>query len=115
MLANSSESFALWWRQPNPPEMAEIHISRFSGALVSKGFCRSEGKHHTMFHLVANEKRTSIRTRLSHGQRKVDDWLQRQIARELHISKRDLLRFIDCEISQQEYVGMMIEKGHILL
>jgi molybdopterin-guanine dinucleotide biosynthesis protein A len=95
--------------------MAEIHVSRFNGALVSKGFDRSEGKHHTMFHLTASGKRTSIRTRLSHGQRKVDDWLQSQIARELHMSKRDLLRFINCEIGKQEYIGMMIEDGHISL
>jgi hypothetical protein len=68
-----------------------------------------------MFHFMANGKRTSIRTRLSHGQRSVNDWLQSQIARELHLAKPDLLRFIDCELSQDEYVRMMSERGHIRL
>jgi hypothetical protein len=101
--------------QSNPLEMADIHVSRFNGALVSKGFDRSESKHHTMVHLMANGKRTSIRTRLSHGERNVSDWLQSQVARALHVSKRDLLRFIDCELSQDEYVRVMTERGHMRL
>ena len=95
--------------------MAELHVSEFNRALVYKGFDRSEGKHHTMFHLMAYRKRTSVRTRLSHGERRVDDWLQSQIARELHLSKRELWRFVKCEIGEQEYLGMMIEGGHVLL
>ena len=71
--------------------------------------------HHTMFHLMAYRKRTSVRTRLSHGERRVDDWLQSQIARELRLSKRELWRFVKCEIGEQEYLGMMIEGGHVLL
>jgi hypothetical protein len=35
--------------------------------------------------------------------------------RELYLSKRDLLRFVDCELGQDEYIRMMIERGHIRL
>jgi hypothetical protein len=35
--------------------------------------------------------------------------------RELRMSKRDLCRFIGCEIRQQEYVGIMTENGHLSL
>ena len=66
-----------------------------------------------MFRLVVGGTRTSIRTRISHGQRKVDDWLLSEIARELHLSKRDLLQFIECEIGYDEYVELMIERGHL--
>ncbi len=88
--------------------MTEIHAYRFSHALVNKGFERVEGKHHTMFYLRAGGNRTSIRTRISHGQRKVDEWLLSEIAKDLYLPKRDLLRFIDCEIGEQEYVSLMI-------
>jgi len=67
MPSNSNEGFAIWWMRSNPLEMAEIRVSRFNRALVSKGFDKSESKHHTMFHFMAHGKRTSIRTRLSHG------------------------------------------------
>ena len=93
--------------------MTEVHAYRFSNALVNKGFERVEAKHHTLFRLVAGGSRTSIRTRISHGQRKVDDSLLSAIARELHLSKRDLPRFIQCEIGHEQYVELMKERGHV--
>jgi acyl-CoA hydrolase len=95
--------------------MSEVHVHRFSNALVNKGFARVESKHHTMFWLVVHGTRTSIRTRISHGQRKVDDTLLSEIARELHLPKRDLLRFIQCEITAEGYADLMIGCGHVRL
>ena len=66
-----------------------------------------------MFRLVAAGSRTSIRTHISHGQRKADDWLLSEIAKDLHLSKRDLLRFVECEIGPDEYVRLMIQRGHL--
>jgi len=91
--------------------MTEVHVHRFTNALISKGFERVEARHHTMFWLVVVGTRRGIRTRISHGQRRVDDWLLSEIARELHLSKRELLRFIECEITEQEYVRLMTERG----
>jgi len=54
-------------------------------ALLKKGFNRHE-THHTMLCLVVEGKKTSIRTRISHGQSKADDWLLRKIAKQLHLS-----------------------------
>jgi hypothetical protein len=93
--------------------MTEVHARIFSNALVNKGFERVEGTHHTMLRLVVSGVRTSVRTRISHGQRKVDDWLLSEIAKELHLSKRELLQFIGCEIGFREYVALMIQRGHI--
>jgi hypothetical protein len=95
--------------------MTEVHAHRFSNALVTKGFARVESKHHTMFWLVVRGTRTSIRTRISHGQRKVDDALLSEIAKELYLSKRDLLRFIQCEITAEAYADLMIGRGHLRL
>jgi len=77
--------------------MTEIHVNRLRNALSRKGFTIVEAKHHTMFWLVVRGKRQHIRTWISHGQKKVDDWLLSEIAKHLHLSKRDLLRFIVCE------------------
>lgn len=95
--------------------MTEVHAQALINALLKKGFEQEEGKHHTMFRLMTGNRRGAIRTRLSHGQRKVDDWLLNEIAKELHLSKRELLRFIGCEIGYQEYVGLMTERGHLRL
>ena len=95
--------------------MTEVHVHRFISALTSKGFEQIESKHHTMFWLVAGGSRRAVRTRLSHGQKKVDDWLLNQIARELHLSKRELLQFIECEIKQGDYVQLMVQRGQLQL
>jgi hypothetical protein len=82
-------------------------------ALVRKGFVKIEASHHTMFWLVAAGRRRGIRARLSHGQRKVDDSLLGDMARELHLSKRNLLRFIQCEISYDDCVELLIGRGQL--
>jgi hypothetical protein len=93
--------------------MTEIHAHRLSSALVSKGFERVEASHHTMFWLMVRGTRRGIRTRISHGQRKADDWLLSEVARELHLSKRELLQLIECQISGDDYARLMIERGYL--
>ena len=92
--------------------MSEIPFSTIASALLKKGFERYQS-HHVMFRLMAQGRTTSIRTRFSHGERKADDWLIAQIARQLHLTKQELLRFIECEIGQEDYVRLMIERGHL--
>jgi hypothetical protein len=94
--------------------MTEIPASRILNALLKKGFKQSE-THHTMLWLVVEGRKTSIRTRISHGQTKAGKWLLAQIAKQLHLSKAELLRFIECALSGQDYVVLMEERGHILL
>ena len=47
------------------------------------------------------------------GQRKLDDRLLRLMARELHLSRVDLLRFVECEMSYEDYLRRMIDEGHL--
>jgi len=91
--------------------VSEIRVSRIVSALLSKGFETYQG-HHAMYRLVVEGKTTSIRTRISHGQRRADDWLLRQIAKQLHLSKQELMRFIDCAMGAGEYRSLMTERGH---
>jgi hypothetical protein len=95
--------------------MTEVHIARLVTALLAKGFIRDESKHHTQYWLVVREKRPGIHTWISHGQRRADDWLFGQIAKQLHLTKRELLRFIECEIGYDEYVELMIGRAHLRL
>ena len=80
--------------------------------LLTKGFVAYES-HHTMYWLVVAGRTTDIRTRISHGQRKADNWLLAQIAKQLRLSKQELLSFIDCEISQKDYVELLVQRGHL--
>jgi hypothetical protein len=92
--------------------VSELRVPRITHALRKKGFEAYES-HHLMYWLVVEGRKTAIRTRISHGERKVDDWLLGQMAKQLHLSKQELLDFIECRIGGEQYVKLMIERGHL--
>ena len=92
--------------------MTEVLASLPIDALSRKGFEKLE-THHTMLWFVVQGRRTSIHTWVSHGQRKLDDRLLRLMARELHLSRAELLKFVECEMSYEEYYRRMIDGGHL--
>jgi hypothetical protein len=92
--------------------MTEILASQLINALSRKGFEKLE-THHTMLWFVVQGRRTGIHTWVSHGQRKLDDRLLRLIARELHLSRAELLKFVACEMSYESYLSRLIGGGYL--
>jgi hypothetical protein len=92
--------------------MTEILTSLLINALLRKGFEKVE-THHTMLWFVVQGRRTSIHTWVSHGQRKLDDRLLRLIGRELHLSRAELLKFVECEMSYEDYRRRMVDEGYL--
>jgi hypothetical protein len=92
--------------------MTEIAVTRIINVLLQKGFARDQS-HHTMLRLVVAGRKTRIHTWFSHGRRKADDWLLSQIARELHLSKRELFSLLECRIGKEEYAMIMSARGHV--
>ena len=92
--------------------MTEILASLLINTLLRKGFEKVES-HHTMLWFVVQGRRTSIHTWVSHGQRKLDDRLLRMIAKELHLSRGELLKFVECDMSYADYLRRMIDGGHL--
>src|SRR5271157_1675571 len=92
--------------------MTEILTSLLINALLRKGFEKVE-THHTMLWFVVQGRRTSIHTWVSHGQRKLDDRLLRLIGRELHLSRAELLKFVECEMNYEDYRRRMVDEGYL--
>lgn len=83
-------------------------------ALLSKGF-RKDNSHHEMFWLYAADKKTSVRTRLSHGQKEYGASLLAKMSRQLKLSRADFERFMDCPLSGQGYLELLIAAGEVVL
>jgi hypothetical protein len=92
--------------------MTEILTSLLINALLRKGFEKVE-THHTKLWFVVQGRRTSIHTWVSHGPRKLDDRLLRLIGRELHLSRAELLKFVECEMSYEDYRRRMVDEGYL--
>ncbi|HUX14763.1 MAG TPA: hypothetical protein VMV30_00040 [Candidatus Lokiarchaeia archaeon] len=83
-------------------------------AFLSKGFIADE-THHEMFWLVIGGKKTSIRTRISHGGKEYGDQLLTLMSRQIGLSKSELYRLIDCAMDGEKLRSVLVERGKVRL
>ena len=79
-------------------------------ALLSKGF-RQHDLHHRYLELFVDGKASGIRTYLSHGTKDYGDGLLARVAQQLHLSKRELLQLIDCDLDEAGYLSLLNSQG----
>ena len=85
---------------------------QIASALQSKGF-RPSNRHHTYYILYVNGRKTSVRTKVSHGIREYGKSLLGQMSKQLGVSRRQLDRLIECPMSEEEYVSLLIRNNRI--
>jgi predicted RNA binding protein YcfA (HicA-like mRNA interferase family) len=83
-------------------------------ALLQKGFKR-DNTHHHMYWLHAKGKKTGIRTRLSHGKEEYSDKLLAMMAKQLKIMKKQFDSFVECSLTGEQYIQLLIDEGKIKL
>jgi hypothetical protein len=95
--------------------MAELKELEIDSALLRKGFRKHENDH-AYYLLYVDGKRTSIRTKLSHGSKtKYDDGLLSIIKRQLKMPNLQfLVEFVQCKKREEDYVTHLKEKEGIL-
>lgn len=81
--------------------------------LKAKGFEEFENDH-TFLLLVVDGKRSSIRTKLSHGETDCNDPLLGMMARQLRLSRRQFEDLVNCPLSREGYLSILREKGQPL-
>jgi hypothetical protein len=83
-----------------------------SRALSTKGF-ECDKSHHEMYWLHVEGRRSSVRTRISHGAREYGDNLLGQMARQLGLSRSEFDDLVDCPLSEEDYVTRLVDRGRI--
>ena len=92
----------------------EYHTEAFVSALKRKGFREVASKHHRRFLFVyAVKPVSSIRTRISFGERRIGHSLLNLIARQLYLSRQELGELIECPLGYDEYVSLLVRRGHL--
>lgn len=93
--------------------MATLERRRLKRALLEKGF-REESGHrgHTYYRLYDGEKKTLVLTQISEGSanRNLADDNVRKTYKQMHLTKAQLLRFVECTLSGSDYVEIAREK-----
>ena len=90
--------------------MSSYSTREIRNALIRKGF-RQDNTHHYLFWLYIDGQKTPVRTRLSHGLREYGDNLLGAVAREMSLRRRELDAFIECPLSYQAYIEILIERS----
>jgi hypothetical protein len=83
--------------------------------LSKKGF-EKDNTSHRVYRFVLNGKITSIRTMVSHSPqvKDIDDNTLNKIKRQLHLeNKQQLIDFITCPFSKEDYINLLLNKGLI--
>ena len=92
----------------------KIKARKIDSALTRKGFVKNEKKHHIFYFLYVDGKKTQIRTKLSHSSKEYNDNLLSAIRKQLKFDSIKVLEcFINCPISEKDYVRMLIDKSII--
>ncbi|MBY6273821.1 MAG: type II toxin-antitoxin system HicA family toxin [Caldibacillus debilis] len=88
----------------NPQKTKDIEA-----ALLKKGFQRVVS-HHIYYFLYVDGKKTSIRTKISHGIKEYDKSLLSQMAKQLKLPNEMFVNFIKCPLSYEDYLKYLRDK-----
>lgn len=86
--------------------------SDVASSLERKGF-RPHSSHHTFYVLYVSGKKSSVRTRISHGATECDSYILAQMAKQLCLSNAELSSLLDCPLSHDTFVNVLRRKGRI--
>ena len=81
-------------------------------ALSKKGFLHKE-THHKIFFLCRNGRITGVHTFLSHGQKEYSRDLLAKMKTQLHLSGKEFTDLIQCHLSGEQYLQLLVERGII--
>ena len=80
--------------------------------MSKKGFAQIDS-HHKMFWLYVDGKKTGIRTRISQGEKTLDDYLIGCMSKQMRLTKKEFTSFVDCTMSGADYQAKMLKGGHV--
>ena len=94
--------------------MATRKAREIKEGLTKKGFITVQGDHTFLF-LSVEGRKSSIRTKISHGIKEYGDNLLSYVARELHISTKQLDDLLDCPLKYEDYLSILKTKKILVL
>ena len=87
-------------------------VREIEAALSKKGF-RQDATHHLYWHFFLDGKKTTVNTFFSHGATEIYGGRINQQARQLNLSKKQFLEFIECRLDEAAYQKILLDGGHI--
>ena len=95
--------------------MATLDAKQTLKNLKSKGFAvaKSKSVDHNLIEFWYNGKLTRARTKISHGEKELNDYLISCMSKQTLLSKNEFIDLAKCPMSQTEYEKILRNKGFI--
>lgn len=93
--------------------MSSLKTRKIKTSLKKKGFKEGNGDHKYYF-LYINDRKTSIFTKISHGEGEINDFLIKQMSKQTRLEKNEFLDLINCPLSYEEYIELLKQRGHLI-
>lgn len=91
--------------------MSVLDPRKAEKALIKKGFVKVDTHHH-YFEFV-HEGKVVVRTRMSHNNQEINNYLISAMSKQCQVNKEDFLNLINCPLSQEGYIKKLKERGAI--
>jgi hypothetical protein len=86
-----------------------------SDSLCEKGFQEDSGRDHKYYFFYHDGKKSSIKTKISHGAREIDDYLCSAMSKQLNLTRAQFRDLVECPLEAEEYLRLMIDTGHLIV
>lgn len=94
--------------------MPVLKCNKVRNSLIKKGFCTVSGRQkHVVFTFCHGGELQAVSTHMSHNNQEICDFLQNEMAKQMHITKSEFLDFVKCSISKEDLIHKYKEKGLI--
>jgi hypothetical protein len=91
--------------------MTTLKVRDILTGLGKKGFVQSESDHtHLIFFL--NGKKTSIRTKVSHGSSEINDHLINLMSMQIKLDKKQFIDLVTCPFTLGDYLKELETQGY---
>jgi hypothetical protein len=91
--------------------MTTLKVREVLNGLESKGFLASEGDHTFLIFYVGGKK-TSIRTKVSHGSKEINDYLIKRMSIQVKLEKKKFIDLVNCPFSVEDYLNELKAQGY---
>jgi len=81
-----------------------------SRGLKKKGFQIRKGKD-KFYHLYVDGVKTSVFTKISHGEDEIHDGLLGPMSRQCHLSRDEFNNLVACPMAEDDYIALLRRKG----
>lgn len=92
--------------------MSSLKVRDISSSLLKKGFVQHESDH-THYTFYKDNQKTSVWTKISHGERDIGDTLINIMQKQLKLTKKQFLDFVNCPLSKEEYRKILLDSNSI--